>query len=136
MAFKNVNGDAGQFKKLTDLEVGGSITGYFLGTRVSTQIEGAVSLLMLIDGERFAVSAAGNVKYMLQDGKLYPGQNTRITRVDDKKVKGKKSTQFTVEQDAEDTVEVPAQIGTIPTRPAATTSPSVADKIAAMKANG
>lgn len=136
MAFKNVNGEGGQFKKLTELEVGDSITGYFLGTRASTQIEGALSLIMLIEGERFFVSAAGNVKYMLQDGKLTPGCNTKITRTEDKKVKGKKSTQFTVEQDDEDTVEVPPQIGATPTAARPAVSSSVADKIAAMKANG
>lgn len=133
MAFKNVNGE-GKYKKLTDLKVGESLTGYFLGSRVSLTIEGAISLIMAIGDERFSVSSAGNVKYMLTDGKLVAGQNTRITRTEDKNVKGKKSTQFAVEQDPDDTIPVTEQIGALPAKQPAAISQSVADKIAAMKA--
>ena len=135
MAFQNVN-EQGKFKKLTELAEGESLTGYFLGSKASTSIEGAVSLIMLIGDEKFFVSAAGNVKYMLADGKLTAGQNTRITRIEDRKVKGKKSTQFTVEQDPEDTVPGPFSVGTAPTTSKPAVSSSVADKIAAMKAGG
>jgi len=136
MAFKNVNeGQAGKFKKLTELEIGAALTGYYLGFKPSTTIEGALSLIMLIDGEKFLVSAAGNVKYNVMDGKLALGRNTKITRNEDVKVKGKKSTNFTVEQDADDTIPVEAAPMTAaPQKATPSSSPSVAAKIAAMKA--
>lgn len=132
MAFKSVSGKD-QYKKLTELAVGESMVGYFLGKKDSTTIEGATNLIMVIENDRFLVSAAGNVKYLLMDGKLTPGQLTRITRQEDVKIKGKRATSFAVEQDADDTIAVDTslQVGTPPqnSKPIS----SVADKIAAMK---
>ena len=101
MAFKNVN-EQTKFAKLTDLKVGESITGYLTGISESSKIPGAFNLNIRSDGEDVSYSVAGNVKYMIKDNKLSVGANTRITREDDVKIKGKTATRFQVEQDMDD----------------------------------
>jgi hypothetical protein len=131
MAFQNVN--AGKMLKANNLEVGGTITGYFIGSMPSTQYEGQHNMFMQVDGERVTVPAVGNLKYLINDGKLTAGLLTRITRTEDKKVKGgKKSSQFTVEQDPEDSISVGGSAS--PTTAAAPPT-SIANKIQSLKAN-
>jgi hypothetical protein len=126
VAFQDVNSNT-KFKKLTELAVGESLTGYPVGITESTKIVGALNLLMNIDGERISVSVAGNVKYMLKDNKINMGQLTRITRLEDSSVKGKKSTKFKVEQDPESVLEG------IQATPPPPTKTSMSDKLAALK---
>jgi hypothetical protein len=133
MGFKTVGQGSITFKKLTELKVGESVTGYLLGIDTSTKIEGAQNLRLRIDGTVFSYSAAGNVKYMIRDGELQFGQNTRITRLEDRKVKGKSSSNFKVEQDPDDVVEgAPA---TNQMQATVKASSSIADKIKGLKAN-
>ena len=101
MAFKNVN-EQTKFAKLTDLKVGESLTGYLTGISESSKIPGAFNLNIRSEGEDVSYSVAGNVKYMIKDNKLSVGANTRITREEDVKIKGKTATRFQVEQDLED----------------------------------
>lgn len=137
MAFKEMGkNDSGDkaFAKLTELAAGETLTGYLLGFIDSKSIEGAVNLIMEIDGVSTYVATAGNVKWAAKDRKLVIGQNTRFTRQEDTKVKGMKSTSFLIEQDADDTIPVAAS--TAPPVQAARPAPqnnSVADKIKAMK---
>jgi len=128
MAFQDVN-SANKFKKLTELNEGESLTGYVLGSNESTRLPGAFNLLMNIEGEVISVSVAGNVKYMIKDGKITSGLLTRITREEDTKIKGKVATRFKVEQDPESVLEgfVPQAVGT-PTPKA-----SMSEKLAALK---
>jgi hypothetical protein len=100
MAFESVNKKI-NYKKLTDLKEGEQLTGYVTNITDSTKIEGQKNITMVIDGQETLVSPSGNVRYLLQDGKIALGALTRITRIADKMVKGKKSTQFDVEQDSE-----------------------------------
>lgn len=111
MAFKNVNTGG---KKLTDLKIGDSLIGYVVRFEESSLSKTARkddpdapivnNLVMQDEGskENYTVFSAGNVKYMINDGKIQTGLLTKITRIDDamvgKKLK-KKSSQFTVEQD-------------------------------------
>lgn len=124
MAFQEVA--KGKFKKLTELAIGESLTGYITGMGPSKGLEGAFNIDMNIDGEQFSVSAAGNVKYMVKDETLTVGVLTRITRQDDTKVKGKVATRFKVEQDKESRLEG----FTVPVAAAKT---SMSDKLAALK---
>lgn len=135
MAFKQIGNGSITFKKLTDLAVGDSVTGYLLGIDQSTKIEGAQNLRLRVDGQVLSYSVAGNIKYMIRDGELNIGQNTRITRLEDTKVKGKKATKFAVEQDADDTVEgLSASSASVSTSTKSTSS--IAEKIKGLKTNG
>lgn len=127
MAFKDVN-EGGKYSKLTDLKEGESLTGYVVGSSESTRIPGAWNLLMNIENERISVSVAGNVKYMLKDGKIAVGPLTRITRQEDTKVKGKVATRFKVEQDMDNVLE-----GSVLAQSAPPPQTSMADKLKALK---
>lgn len=136
MAFKQVGNSGITFKKLTELAIGESITGYLLGVDTSTKIEGAQNLRMKIDGQVVSYSVAGNIKYMIKDNALSFGQNTKITRLPDGKIKGKTATKFEVQQDADDKLVGSeslngANAGTTPKA----TSAGISDKIKSLKAN-
>lgn len=126
MAFKNVN-EFQKFAKFTDLAVGDSVTGYAMAVTESSKIEGAMNLLMKVGEESISYSVAGNIKYVIRDGKLLLGALTRITRQEDTKVKGKKATRFLIEQDAENMLA-----GFNATSAAPTTS-SVQDKLKSLR---
>lgn len=138
MALKEVTGKGSNraFLKLTELEVGESVNGFLLAVTKSTSLDNAYSLVMQINDEEVTVNTAGNVKYRAQDGDLAIGQYTEITRKPDtKNSKGKKQTDYAVLQDDENTIEVPEKYKNMTFTPAAAgkPSPSVADKINAMK---
>jgi hypothetical protein len=103
MAFENVN--AGNYIKGTGMEVGASYTGYPIKFVKSTQYEQTNIVMKNAEtGEKETFLTAGNLKYFINDGKIELGVLTRITRLADKLIKGKKSTQFLVEQDSSDTL--------------------------------
>lgn len=101
MGFSNIDGKV-SFKKLGELKVGESITGYLMAITDSSKIEGLKNLVMRIDGQETLVGASGNIKYLIKDNKFKMLANTRITREEDIKIKGKNAYRFTVEQDMED----------------------------------
>lgn len=106
MAFQSVNQAVGSSKKVRDLEVGGEIIGYVTGFEPSLQNPENMNLLMRgTDGNTFRVYTAGNIKYMIKDGKIQTGILTKIVRLNDKNVKGKMSSQFDVLQDPEQTLD-------------------------------
>lgn len=140
MAFTDISKDAGfegGFKKLTGLKVGESITGYAVGVDESKHVRapGALSLIMRIEGKRVSVSVAGNVKWLLKDGKIKTdGPNTKITRIADALSGGKLSTKFTVEQDFADVYsDNNVGVNTLTPINQATAGASVADRIKALK---
>lgn len=106
MAFKDKTAKY-QYKKLTELAVGGTMEGYLVGIEDGNH-EGSKNLVMRIDGEDYRVSAIGNIKFTVQDNKLVLGQLTQITRNEDRKGKKgtKPSTNFTVLQDDESVIAV------------------------------
>ena len=89
---------------LTSLEVGESVAGYCVGTIKSMHNNGADNLIFRDKetGETFVVYTAGNVRYQIQDGAIAMGIYTVITRLEDKMVKGKNSSQFQTQQDADE----------------------------------
>lgn len=133
MAFKNVNQRFNIEGKLalTELAIGASFTGHLLSVKKYFSEEYDREMISLLfkaeDGKTTVVYPAGNVKYMIQDGKLTIGQNTRITRRSDTKVKGKKSTNFAVEQDPDDTVNVDEVLASVSAASSVTDSESAAD---------
>lgn len=129
MAFENVDKKQ-SFKKLTELAVGEALTGYLLAI-TDSRIEGAKNLVMRIGGDEVVVGAAGNIKYLIKDNKLSLNVNTRITRQEDTKIKGKTATRFAVEQDMSDTIAgaSPAAMQAA----AATSTTSVADKLKSLR---
>lgn len=111
MAFQDVNNrnSADRTQKATDLKVGESILGYVTDIR-DGKIEGSKNLFLKgKDGSSVLFFTAGNLKYMIKDNKIAVGSYTRITRLEDKSVKGKKSSQFKVEQDPSDTLASSAE---------------------------
>lgn len=119
MAFKNIKKERAPvvfFNLKEELSVGDSMEGYLLNIENSRNYPGRFNLVMKVEGEEdnVVISAIGNIHYMVKDGVFTPGAKTRITREADKKTKNKegkssKSTQFLVEQDTEDLIEVGEQ---------------------------
>lgn len=106
MAFQNVQTNVGSSIAGTKMTIGSSVEGYVVGTEPSLQNpENSNLLLKVADGTTIRFYTAGNLKYLIRDGKVATGLLTRITRIDDKNVKGKMSSQFTVEQDPEQTID-------------------------------
>ena len=88
------------------MEVGASVEGFVVGFEPSLQNPENMNMLLKVsDGTTVRFYTAGNLKYMIKDNKIQQDILTRITRTEDKNVKGKNSSQFTVEQDAEQTLE-------------------------------
>lgn len=122
MAFQNVNVSfkANIITKATALTVGGDpFVGHliYLNSRIDKETQQEMSSMgfLLPDGATRALFfPAGNLKYMIKDTlsgdrKVFTiGQNTRITRKPDEKVKGKTATRYTVEQDPSNVVDVNA----------------------------
>jgi hypothetical protein len=106
MAFESVNRQlSGTAKKVRDLEVGGELVGYVTGFEPSLQNPENMNMIMRgEDGTTFRVYTAGNIKYMIKDGKIQTGLLTKIVRLADKNIKGKISSQFDVLQDPESTL--------------------------------
>ncbi len=129
MAFQSVD-VKNKYVKLSELKVGSSISGYMLGFEASTKNDGT-NMVMKIDGERVIIGAIGNIKYAVKDNKIKIGLNTRFTRLEDTKVKGKTATRFSIEQDPDDaTTEVSVgQLMAAATAPSA----SMAEKIKSLK---
>jgi hypothetical protein len=89
---------------LTSLAIGEAVEGYCVGHMKSKHENGGDNLIFTdkVTGDKFAVYTAGNVKYQIRDNEIEYGYFTRITRLDDKMIKGKKSTQYRTEQDSDD----------------------------------
>lgn len=110
MGLVDVNNGAGGFdnkQKATEMEIGQSITGYLVEINEREGENGTMhSLIFKQDNKTLLFYPAGNIKYMIKDGKLKTGVLTRVTRIDNKTVgKGKfkkESSQFKVEQDSTD----------------------------------
>lgn len=103
MAFQDVSA-AGTFKNLTKMAVGEAFEAYVVKF-TETEIKGRKATNIVFqddDGETLTAGASGNLKYMVQDGKIETGLKTRITRLADKKVGQLNSSQFKVEQDPDD----------------------------------
>lgn len=112
MAFQNVKNSAPKATKeavkLTQLPIGGEVTGYLVRMVPSTQNPDNMNFLFKsAEGgdDTFYVYTAGNIKYMIGDGLIKEGLLTKIVRLADKMVGGKKSSQFEVLQDPEATLD-------------------------------
>jgi hypothetical protein len=102
MALKNV--DSGNRVSSTKMEVGAKVTGYVLGF-VDGQYGPNIEM-QDTKGETFTLLAAKHIQYKIADKKIKVGLYTEITRLADKKANGKTASQFTVEQDADRTIDV------------------------------
>jgi len=88
------------------MQIGEELIGYVIGTEPSLQNADVKNLIMRkLTGETVRVYTAGNLRYIVADGKVKEGMLTKITRIADKMVKGKNSSQFNVEQDDEQLIE-------------------------------
>lgn len=116
MAFKNVGGSTTkEAVALTKIKQGESVIGYVTGFAVSKHNVDAYNMIFTSEDKKdtFFVYSGGNIRFLINDGKIQPGLLTKVTRIADKMVQGKKSSQFTVEQDADSRIETTA---TIPAR--------------------
>ncbi len=111
MAFQDVNNLAPRASKdpvkLSQIDVGSSVTGYVVRFVPSKHNPENMNILLQAEdsSDTFYVYTSGNMKYLIGDGKIREGLLTKITRLADKNVKGKTSTQFQVLQDPEQTLE-------------------------------
>jgi hypothetical protein len=128
MALKSINGGGRKFITpdesigSTSLEVGGIIEGYLLLIESYTDKDDLVKTPMYFlrkDDTVLRVYPSGNIKYAIEDGKLTLGQFTQITRVEDKKVKGRTSSQFDIAQDDENVVDLETALAPIYAKSAA-----------------
>lgn len=97
MAFETVKKE---MKLGTKMEIGEEVFGYvvdFPSGQYGTNL-----LMEDKEGNTFVFGTSGNLRYLVQDGLIKAGLYTRITRLADKKVKGKVSSQFDVAQDSDD----------------------------------
>lgn len=103
MGFESVNkGTNADAIKLTGLKTGDTVIGFVEGFTPSLQNPDVSNIVMVSEdgSKRFYVYSAGNVKYLINDGKIKEGLLTKIVRLADKNVKGKMSSQFDVLQDS------------------------------------
>lgn len=142
MAFESVNKQVSGSKKVRDLEIGGELVGYVTGFEPSLQNPKNMNIIMRgEDGTTFRVYTAGNIKYMIKDGKIQTGLLTKIVRLADRNVKGMVSSQFDVLQDPESTLADALfnEIGTAPApaaKPATSPVANRAKELAAKVAQG
>lgn len=116
MALKSVVGGSKRFITpdetitATGMNQGENFDGYLILVDTYTAQDGTIKTPMYFSvGEKvIRLYPAGNLKYAIQDGKFKLGQLTRITRIEDKIVKGRKSTNFEILQDDEDVIDVDA----------------------------
>lgn len=104
MAFQSVN--TSNTKKATGMKVGETITGYVVRIEQSRKHENQSNMVIREEsGAEYLLFSAGNLRYLLGDQKIKTGLLTQITRLEDKVVKGKPSTQFDVQQDPDKTLD-------------------------------
>lgn len=85
----------------TKLAIGGNFQGKLLDIvdNVRYKDQGAKDLIMEDEeGKEFRVFTGGSLKYAIQDGKFEVGRTYRVTRLENKTVKGKSSTQFQIQR--------------------------------------
>ncbi len=116
--------------------VGDTVTGYVTGFPVGGKFNSTNIQMKGEDGVERVIFSAGNLKYVIADGKIELGQYTVITRIADKHSAklGRAVVQFSVAQDPEKTIptnDLDRTLGTTP--PAALTD--VSARVAALKAN-
>jgi hypothetical protein len=106
MAFQEVKSKSRNVRKATEMQMGEVITAYVVGFEPSASVEGQLNMLLQNeDGSTFVLYPAGNIRFRISDGDIKEGLLTQITRIADKVVKGgKKSTQFSIQQDPEKSI--------------------------------
>lgn len=112
MGFESVERST-NFTKSSELKVGESFVGYFVGYDLSKfkgpNGEEQYNLVFQDEktGEKIVMSASGNLKYSHKDNILKEGLLTRITRKEDvRNKKGQMRHDFTREQDASKKIKV------------------------------
>lgn len=85
----------------TKLDIGKSFQGKLLDIvdNAKYKEQGAKDLIMEdAEGKEFRVFTGGSLKYAIADGKFEVGRTYRVTRLENKTVKGKSSTQFQIQR--------------------------------------
>lgn len=85
----------------TKLDIGGSFQGKLLEIvdNAKYAAQGAKDLIMEDeDGKEFRVFTGGSLKYAIKEGKFEVGRTYKVTRLENKTVKGKSSTQFQIQR--------------------------------------
>lgn len=85
----------------TKLDIGGSFEGKLLEIvdNAKYAAQGSKDLIMEdAKGNEFRVFTGGSLKYAIQDGKFEVGRTYKVTRLENKTVKGKSSTQFQIQR--------------------------------------
>jgi len=105
MALQEVT--AGNFFKLNDMKIGQTFKCYPIKV-VDVTVQGRPAKNILVvnaeTNEKITVGTPGNIKYLVNDGKLEMGVYTEITRGEDKKYGALKGSSFKVAQDPEKTL--------------------------------
>lgn len=88
--------------KATQIDVGSSFQGKFVRLEPNAKYgeeTGAKDLIMEDEsGSEFRVFTGGSLKYAIAEGKFEAGRTYKITRLENKTVKGKPSTQFQIQR--------------------------------------
>jgi hypothetical protein len=105
MALKEVT--TGNFFKLNGMDEGATFKCYPVRV-IDVVIEGRPAKNVIVvnadTGEDQTIGTPGNLKYLVNDGKLNMGEYTEITRIEDKKYGKLNGSQFKVAQDNEKTL--------------------------------
>lgn len=111
MAFQEISKSAGKAIAATKMDIGSSVTGYFIRVDSSPSKFGGTQFNLKMQdpesGEQFTVFTGGTLKFVAEEGRLVANLLTRITRKEDEKKQNKAgktyvTSTFKVEQDASD----------------------------------
>lgn len=85
------------------LAIGASIQGKLLGMEANRNYPTNKNLILAgADGKTTTVLTSGSLNYAIKDGKFEVGRTYKITRLENKTIKGKSSTQFQIQRLKED----------------------------------
>jgi hypothetical protein len=93
------------------LAIGSSIQGKLLGLEANRNYPTNKNLILAdAEGKTTTVLTSGSLNYAIKDGKFEVGRTYKITRLENKTIKGKSSTQFQIQRLKEDgSVAAPVQ---------------------------
>lgn len=112
--FEDITNNSNKVVVAAKLDVGGNFQGKLLDITTNRKYENNKDLVMEDEqGKQFIVFTSGSLRYAIQDGKFEVGRTYRVTRLENKMVKGKSSSQFQIQRLREDgAVAAPTQNAT------------------------
>lgn len=101
--FEDITSEGSGVILSSKLDIGGSFQGKLVEFQQNRKYPKNQNLVMLgDDGETFTVLTSGTLNYAIKDNKFEIGRTYRVTRLENKDVKGKSTTTFQIQRLRED----------------------------------